>query len=253
MHAMSAGLLVLMLGAVLGTATLSGIFGMAGGIILMGIMAWALPVGEAMMLHGVTQTASNGWRTLIHRQHIVWRIYPGYLLGVILATGLFVLATIVPDQATLFIVLGVSPFLMRLLPRNITLDINKRFMPTLSGFTVTILQLLCGVSGPMLDMFYVTTDLTRHQIVASKALTQTIGHMVKIGYFAFFTFNMETTPVVPGWLYLAVIPFAALGAVLGGRILDRLADYNFKRLSGWIVMAVGGVYVVRGLLLLLSN
>ena len=51
--------------AMVGTSFLSGIFGMAGGMILVGILLVLLPVPEAMMLHGVTQMASNGWRGLL--------------------------------------------------------------------------------------------------------------------------------------------------------------------------------------------
>ena len=48
--------------AVLFTSFLSGIFGMAGGMILMGLLLAMLPVATAMLLHGITQLASNGWR-----------------------------------------------------------------------------------------------------------------------------------------------------------------------------------------------
>jgi uncharacterized membrane protein YfcA len=40
--------------AMVGTSFLSGIFGMAGGMILIGILLALLPVPEAMMLHGIT-------------------------------------------------------------------------------------------------------------------------------------------------------------------------------------------------------
>ena len=53
------------------TAFLSGIFGMAGGLILMGVLLALMPVPAAMMLHGVTQLASNGWRAFLWRDHIV--------------------------------------------------------------------------------------------------------------------------------------------------------------------------------------
>ena len=48
--------------SILSTAFISGIFGMAGGMILMGILLAMMPVAAAMVLHGVTQMASNGWR-----------------------------------------------------------------------------------------------------------------------------------------------------------------------------------------------
>ena len=63
--------------AMVGTSFLSGIFGMAGGMILVGILLVLLPVPEAMMLHGVTQMASNGWRGLLWSSTCAgWRSAP---------------------------------------------------------------------------------------------------------------------------------------------------------------------------------
>ena len=51
------------LGAVMvATAFLSGLFGMAGGLILAGVLLAVLPLPAAMALHAVTQIASNLWR-----------------------------------------------------------------------------------------------------------------------------------------------------------------------------------------------
>ena len=44
------------------TSFLSGLFGMAGGMILVGVLLAIMPVPTAMVLHAVTQMASNGWR-----------------------------------------------------------------------------------------------------------------------------------------------------------------------------------------------
>ncbi|MBT7279818.1 MAG: sulfite exporter TauE/SafE family protein, partial [Rhodobiaceae bacterium] len=44
--------------ASLGTAFLSSIFGMLGGLILMGLLASLLPIGAAMVLHGLIQLTS---------------------------------------------------------------------------------------------------------------------------------------------------------------------------------------------------
>ncbi len=53
---MAASLSALMIG----TALLSGVFGMAGGLILIGVLLTLFPVPQAMILHAVTQMASNG-------------------------------------------------------------------------------------------------------------------------------------------------------------------------------------------------
>src|SRR5262245_38961447 len=68
-------------GAVLSTSFISGIFGMAGGMILMGILLLMLPLAAAMVLHGATQLASNGWRAWLWRHHIQWRIAALYAVG----------------------------------------------------------------------------------------------------------------------------------------------------------------------------
>ena len=43
--------------AVVATSFISGILGMAGGMILMGILLATMSVGSAMIVHGVTQLA----------------------------------------------------------------------------------------------------------------------------------------------------------------------------------------------------
>lgn len=49
------------------TAFLSGLFGMAGGLILIGVLLAIMPLPAAMVLHAATQMASNGWRSACGR------------------------------------------------------------------------------------------------------------------------------------------------------------------------------------------
>ena len=65
---------------VLVTAFISGIFGMAGGLILMGVLAAMLPVATAMVVHGAVQMVSNGYRAFLWRQYIHWRVFRRYAL-----------------------------------------------------------------------------------------------------------------------------------------------------------------------------
>src|SRR3981189_2459489 len=71
------------------TALLSGIFGMAGGLILVGVLLVVMPLPQAMVLHAVTQMASNGWRALLWRQHIVWKTAAASVVGSLLSLGLW--------------------------------------------------------------------------------------------------------------------------------------------------------------------
>ena len=71
------------------TSFISGILGMAGGMILMGILLAVMPVSGAMMLHGVTQMASNGWRAWLWRSEIDWRVFRGTAFGTLVVLGFF--------------------------------------------------------------------------------------------------------------------------------------------------------------------
>ncbi|HZV18275.1 MAG TPA: hypothetical protein VFF84_06230 [Sphingobium sp.] len=52
------------------TAFLSGIIGMAGGLVLMGALALLLPVSAAFVTHGILQLVANGWRAAPHHRHV---------------------------------------------------------------------------------------------------------------------------------------------------------------------------------------
>ena len=104
--------------AMVGTSFLSGIFGMAGGLILIGILLVIMPVPEAMMLHGVTQMASNGWRGLLWWRHVRWSAVGAYVLGCAVALLLWSFTRYVPSKPVALLLLGLTPFLVRLVPKH---------------------------------------------------------------------------------------------------------------------------------------
>ena len=101
------------------TAFLSGLFGMAGGLILIGVLLTILPLPSAMVLHAITQMASNGWRAFLWRSHIRWRPVAIYLIGAALALGAWSITRYVPDKPIALLLLGVTPFMARLTPRGL--------------------------------------------------------------------------------------------------------------------------------------
>ena len=78
---MSAAVAAFILATAFATSVLSGVFGMAGGLVLMGALALVLPVSAALVTHGLIQMVANGWRAILHRQHLQWRIVGLYALG----------------------------------------------------------------------------------------------------------------------------------------------------------------------------
>ena len=231
---------------VLVTATLSGIFGMAGGMVLMAFLVVAFPVGAAMMLHGVTQAVSNGYRAVINRRDIVWPIVATNMVGAAAALALFMAVSFVPDEATVLLVLGAIPFVAFAIPASWGLDVTKRMVSVASGFVVTALTLTAGVAGPILDVFFVRSPLTRHQIVATKAVTQTLQHLTKLLYFGALAAHLLPEAGLPWWVYVMVAPLAMLGTTLGKMVLDRMNDGQFKNWSRNILFVLGALLIWQG-------
>lgn len=239
--------------AVLATAAVSGVFGMAGGLMLMGALALAMPVAAAMVTHGVVQLVSNGWRAVLHRRHIAWAIIAFYGAGSALAAIILAFLTYDPSKAWVYLLLGLVPALAWLPKERFHLDASKPAHAAACGLTVTGLNVAAGVSGPLLDVFFVRTALTRHQIVATKAATQAFSHTVKIAFYGLpLLDSAQTSGLPPFWFFAAAAPLAMLGAVIGGRILDRISDKAFLKWTRWIVTGLGIVYLMQSAALFAS-
>jgi len=241
---------IYLLGLALVTATVSGVFGMAGGLMLMGGLAGLMSVNAAFVTHGILQLASNGWRAILHRKYLSWRIVGYFALAAFGAAIVSALLNYRPSKPYLYILLGLTPIFVWLPAQWSRLDANRPPHALLGGFVVTSLNLLAGVAGPLLDIFFVRTELTRKQIVATKAATQVFSHVMKIAVYGAPLLAVHTAGLPPAWLLALCIGLSFAGAILGGKILERMTDVNFKRATRWIVTVLGVLYFMRGVMLL---
>jgi len=216
---------------------------MAGGVVLMAVLVNILPVSSAMVLHGITQFTANGSRTLILRKHLMWRLLPGYILGASAAVAGFSALLFVPEASVVLILVGLFPWLARLQPKSSALNITRPASNIICGFSVTSAQLLAGAAGPLLDLFYLNSGLDRQTVVANKALTQTIGHLLRIFYYG--AIISVATPL-PNWLFLAAAIAAVIGTRLGTWLLARWDDQRFQKVSGQIILATGTICILQG-------
>jgi uncharacterized membrane protein YfcA len=234
------------------TAMLSGVFGMAGGLVLMGALALVLPVQAAFVTHGILQLVANGWRAILHRKHVRWDIVGWYALASLIAGGVVTLLSFTPSKPLLFLMLGLVPFLTWLPQKWINLDAGKPVQAFVSGLTVTGLNLTAGVAGPLLDIFFVRTELTRHAIVATKAATQVFAHLAKILVYGVPLFAGQGVGFPPLWVFALAIPLSMAGTAVGGMILNRVSDVDFKRWTRWIITVIGISYLVQAAQLMLG-
>ncbi len=229
------------------TAFLSGIFGMAGGLILIGVLLVAFPLPTAMVLHAVTQMASNGWRALLWWRHIVWKSTAFYVAGCLVSVGLWSIWLYVPDKAVALLMLGLSPFIIRAVPERI---LPRSFGPlqvAATGLLSMMLMLLTGVTGPLLDTMFLRSPLERRQIIATKASCQVFGHGFKLVYFGAL---IEQAGQVEPWFLAIAVASSMIGTSAGKLLLEKLTDQQFRTWSNRIITVLATYYVGYGLVLL---
>jgi uncharacterized membrane protein YfcA len=138
-----------------------------------------------------------------------------------------------------------------LVPAHIAPDIRRPYASTILGFLVMSIQLLSGVAGVLVDIFFFRTDLDRRQIVATKAFSQLVGHVYRLIYFTLIATHSEVSSEVPLWVFGVSIVTAMAGATLARVVLDRLTNRAFLMWTRGLGVAVGAVYLVHGIYLLL--
>ncbi len=231
------------------TSFISGILGMAGGMILMGILLAMLPLPAAMMLHGITQLASNGWRAWLWRNEVDWRVFRGYIYGSLAALAAFTAVQLVVSKPVALIILGLTPFVALALPESLHLNVERRLHSSLCGAICTVLNLTAGVSGPILDVFFVRSAMTRHRVVATKAMTQSFSHLMKIAYFGIVAAVAGAT--IHWGVAAMMVALAVVGTTLSRGVLEKMNDTSFRQWTRWTVIAIGVVYLGSGAALLL--
>ncbi|MBB4052902.1 putative membrane protein YfcA [Devosia subaequoris] len=239
----------LVVGVVFLTSTLSGIFGMAGGMLLLAGLLTILPVATAIALQGAIQIVANGSRAWFSRHFIDWRIMSTMVAGIVVAAALLFLVRYQPDLATVCIAVGLMPILVWL-PRSwLQLDASRPLHGFFCGFISGGLNLAVGVAGPSIDIFFIRTQMDRRKVIATKSCMQVISHGAKVVFYSATTVAMATGD----WILVAIAaPFAIAGTNLGYRILQRLSDDGFRQWTRWIVTMLGIFYLARGILLLAS-
>lgn len=248
--------LVIVLLIIFLTSLISGIVGMAGGLILIVALVLLMPVPVAMILHGIVQGTANGSRFWFLRKHTAWQILPWYFLGVVLSTAAFSALTIVAEPAVVLIAAGCLPWVSQFTPKRHSLNVTKPSIAVLCGIVTTSAQLIAGASGPILDAFYQRTELNRFQIVATKALTQAIGHIVKIAYYLYVSavaIQLDFDFGAVWWFLPLAIGLALVGTKFGTLILARLSESMFQKWTNLVILTLGAVVALGGILDLIAR
>jgi uncharacterized membrane protein YfcA len=225
--------------AAFATAILSGIIGMAGGIVLLSVMLLFFDPLLAIPLHGAVQLVANGSRTWIQRRHVDWSIVLPYAL-LLLPTGfvgLAVLRAMSPEMARavigLFVLVATwTPGWLLIGTHPERLARGRRFF--VLGGVVGTLNTTIGATGPLIAPFFLGLGLDRRALVGTKAACQMLGHLAKLAVFGFAGFDYLDWTLPLSLLCFAVVA----GTWVGSQILGRVSETTFVRLYKGVLTAV---------------
>jgi uncharacterized protein len=238
---MTVSALAIIATTILFSSFLSGVFGMAGGMVLLGVLLNYFDVATGMILFSIIQLFANGWRALQWRHYVLWPIFAWYVGGSVISFVVMWTIAFVPDKALVYLTLGLMPFAVELLPSRSRPNIEWQGVPFLTGMMTTIIQILAGVGGLFLDIFFQKSTLDRKTTNATKAVAQSFSHVVRACYFG----SLSGIGDVPLWATAPAVLLAIAGTSLAPFVVERMTDHGFRQWTRAIILAISLVYLGR--------
>jgi uncharacterized membrane protein YfcA len=217
------------------TATLSGVAGIGGGTILIGIFyAIGLAPVVAVPLHAAVQLVSNASRTLAYARHVEWRAAGWFLLGGIPAP-FFVAPLVASANADYVRLLLAALILISLKPARP----GAKPLPAAPSFVFAgmlngSVGMFVGATGLFVGRLFLRPEWKKETVVGTLALCQSLGHLLKILGYATIGFSALAEPTLLAPLALAVIA----GTLAGRKLHDLVSEALFRRVFNLLLGAL---------------
>ena len=201
-----------------------GVFtGAAGGVMLLGLMALALPPAVLLPIHTVVMLGSGITRTMIMWRDVIrGMVLPfvaGAAIGAVAGANVFVAL----PQSMLLLILGVFMLIVTWLPKLGRIGPERGRFVVLRFFT-TFLGVFVSATGSLLAPFLASATPNRYKLVATMGALMTVTHIAKLFAFGFIGFAIGS--FLP--LMAAMIAFGAVGNWLGEVALHKTSEQRFR-------------------------
>lgn len=226
------------------TAALSGVAGLGGGTILIGVLyALGLAPTVAVPLFAAVQFVSNLSRTVAYFKHVEWRAAGWFALTGVPAP--FLIAPFVAEaNVHIILLLLAGLILVSLIPSPKGRDpipATPAFL--LAGFLNGSIGMFVGATGLFVGRLFLRPEWSKEKVIGTLALCQTLGHLLKVLGYASVGFLISERLDLLWPLVIAVIAGTA-----AGRALNRyLNETNFRWLFTGILIVLSIKLIWDGL------
>lgn len=225
-------------------AIITAVTGAAGGLLLLGTLALVFPPAVLIPIHTVVMLGDNISRVAILWRHILRAallpFFIGAALGALVGGQIFVAL----PTATLQLILGTFIIVFTWMPKIAsTGSLRGRF--SLVGFIATFAGIFVSATGTLVGPFVAAACPDRRQLISTFSAVMGLVHLCKL--VAFGLLGVTLAPYLP--LMAAMVATAAIGNLLGSRVLNRIPENAFR----WIFRVVITALALRILWLAARN
>ncbi len=231
----------LLVAASLATSFVTAAFGIGGGVLMLGVIATALPPAAVIPVHGVIQLGSNAGRTVLLVKSISGELALPFLAGSVLgaAAGAMVVVELPPALWQTALGLFILWSAWARLPA-----FRGRGALVATGVVSTFFSMFFGATGPFVAGVLKPLRLDRRVHVATHAACLTAQHLLKV--MAFGALGFAFVDYAPFLALMIAAGFAGTG--LGGRVLAGRDDERFHLVLSLILSALALRLVWAGLI-----
>ncbi len=217
------------------TAALSGVAGLGGGTILIGLFyAIGLPPVQAVPLFAAVQLVSNASRTAAYLSHVHWGATLWFLLACVPATFLLApwIEQVDPDWIRVLLALLILASLLPSHREAAALPPRPAFV--LAGLLNGALGLFVGATGLLVGRLFLRPEWRKQTTIGTLALTQGLGHLLRVLAYGWAGFSALSQP----GLLLPLCAAVVAGTLVGKRLNHRLDEQRFALLFKTLLLVL---------------
>lgn len=225
------------------TAALSGVAGLGGGTILIGVLyALGLAPVVAVPLFAAVQFVSNLTRTVAYLKNVEWHA-AGWFLLTAAPTPFLVAPFVASANVHVVMLILAALILVSLLPtREGGEPIRATPAFLLAGFLNGTIGMFVGATGLFVGRLFLRPEWRKETVIGTLALTQTLGHLLRVvGYASVGFAVMQRTEL------LLPMVLAVIAGTFAGRWLHRyLPETAFRTLFKAILVVLSAKLIYDG-------
>jgi len=203
---------------------LTAALGIGGGLLMLAVMAGAVPPLVLIPVHGVVQLGSNLGRAALFHRHVRRAILGWFALGAVVGVTVGASVAINLPRPVLLGLIGVFILVSTWAPKLGSRPVPVRGF-TLVGAATAFITMFVGATGPFLAPFLSAERLgDRQATIGTFAACMSLKHALKVT--AFTVAGFAFGPWLP--LIAAMIASGFAGTVAGKAIVVRLPERLFR-------------------------